>query len=806
MLKGFFKDKLYLFINSAGLALAMTVCTVLGLYLRTELSYDRHHLQHDRIYRVATEFRSSGRTERVAGSSMMLGPTLVDNFSDVQAYVRFRKPGWWETGENRLIKHGNNAFYWDNIYLADPNVFSVFTHEIVYGNPETALVDPSSVAVSATFARRYFGDANPLGEVVMLDDGKLWTINLVFADLPANTHLKYDVLFSYNSIAPMLDERARQIEFFSGSDYTYLLMPDDYDVRNFDVIAQQFYERFMAARGVELHTDGWNAWLQPLLDIHLHSDVAIDQPTGNLSYLLGLEAVTIFILLIACMNYINLSTARVARRAREIGMRKVLGGSRRMLVWRFLGESVALSSLALVASLLMLETVLPLTQIAVWLGQPSLLLEWRQPGVLAAMAGFSLMVGMMSGVYPAFYLSSLPVTRALNNADNIGKSKLKLREFLVVFQFGITVAVLCCVFIMQAQMQFIADKPLGFEEQGKIMVTLRGTDVLTQIPVIESELENHQGIADVSHSDSMLGLELPAGLMDIENNDGAMEGVLVRHLPVAPDFIDVAGMEIVEGRNLSADIATDRAEAIIVNETLVHHMGWSEALGKKVGPRGRRVIGVVKDFNFQSLHLPVEPLVMYHGIVNFQNFGPDLSPFKQQYLLLDVNMDNLAATLEFVSQTIRRFDPAHPFDYRFINDAMNTRYQNERDLMQLTAVFAGICIFIACLGLFGLATFATAQRTKEIGIRKVLGSGVWRIVLLLTYDFSKLVLVANLIAWPIAYVAMTRWLENFAYRVDLTPLVFIGSGLIALCVAWVTVGGTAARAASVKPVLALRHD
>jgi putative ABC transport system permease protein len=345
MLRALLRDKPYTLINVAGLSLAIASCVVLGMYLRSELTYDRHNVNANRIYRVEQEFKSDGRSQRVARVSGLLAPMLAEEFADIRAYVRFLQPGLQLGGTtDRAISHGSDTFLWSDLYFADPNVFDVFTHKILYGDPKTALVDPSSAAVSRRFARKYFGDANPVGQTITLDNGEPRTITLVFDDLPANTHLKYDVLFSYSAgPPPPLDETERARELFAGDNFTYLVLPEHYDARRFAAAAAAFYERHMAARAREIHSEGWSARLRPLADIHLYSDVEWDRPLGSLYYLYGLEAAVAFLLLIACINHVNLATAGAARRAREIGTRKILGATRRALTLRFVGESLTLS-------------------------------------------------------------------------------------------------------------------------------------------------------------------------------------------------------------------------------------------------------------------------------------------------------------------------------------------------------------------------------------------------------------------------------------------------------------------------------
>ncbi len=804
--RSLYRDRLYALINVAGLSLAMASCLVLGLYLVSELTYDHHNVNRDRIYRVATQFTANGRTQRIATSAPELGPMLAANFADVQAYVRFQTTeGNWELGTDRLIRHGNDAFYWRDIYTADANVFDVFTHHVLYGDPKTALVDPSSAAVSRTFARKYFGDSNPVGQVITLDNGAQKTITLEFEDLPANTHLRYDVLFSYNGVPGPKDDVERARDLFAASDFTYLVLPEHYDTHKFAAIADTFFKRYMAARAAEIHVDGWNAWLQPLAEIHLSSGLDLDRPTGNRYYLLGLEAAVAFILLVACINHVNLATASAVRRAKEIGTRKVLGASRRALLLQLVGESMSLSVVALLASLALVELVVPLTPIEGWLGQSTTpVLSF---GVLAAMTGLGLVIGVLSGLYPAFFLSAVaPLTAVSTGGAQSGSAKSRLRELLVLVQFTVTVCVIASTLLMASQMRYVASRPLGFQDHGRILLPLRGTDVVEQIPTIEQALARNDHIRGATSGDAVLGQELPAGFMDVETNDGAMNGVLVHHLPVQDNFVEVLGLEIVAGRNLSPDVATDRNKAMIVNQALVRLMGWKQPIGKRMGLRGRTVIGVVGDFNFKSLHTPVEPLVLYEKRSSFANMPPDLRPFKQQFLVLDVAADELAATLAFVRDTVRRFDPVHPFEYRFLDDALGDQYVSERNLTRLIGTFSAVCIFVACLGLFGLATFTTARRTKEIGIRKVLGASTGQIVALLSQRTLVLVLAGSAIGSAFAYLAMQKWLAAFAYRVDIGVAAFLVATVVALFLALSTVSLQSLKSARTRPVDSLRTE
>jgi putative ABC transport system permease protein len=804
ILVGLYRDKLYTLVNIVGLSLAFASCLVLGVYLRSELSYDRHHESHERIYRVATQFTVNARPERLARSPSLFAPMLAEEVAELGTFVRLRPPGDWETGSDRLIRHGDDAFSWDRVFVAEANVFAVFTHDIIYGDPATALAEPQSVAVSRTFAEKYFGTANPLGELVTLDNGSVYEITLVFADLPENTHLKYDVLFSYNSVVQPASAEERIGDLFSATDYTYLVLPDGYDPNRFPAVADAFFARHMTRRAEEIHVDGWTAWLQPLADIHLGSDLNLDQPTGNRYYLLGLQATVAFLLLIACINHVNLGVAGAARRAREIATRKILGATRGALVLRFVCESLLVACIALVVSVVVVELVVPLTPLAEWLGSQAILDPLREPAVLLGISAVALAVGLLAGVYPAVHLAGTPALAAMSGKNARGAG-LRLRELLVVAQFAATACVIACSLLMAAQMRYVASIPLGFAKEGRVVVTVRGADVLAQLPAIKQELAANSAVRGVTSSDTMLGLDLPAGFMDVETNDGTMNGVLVNHLPVADNFIDVLGMEVVAGRNFAAEAESDVREAIIVNETLVRLMGWKDAIGKRMGIRGRRVIGVVRDFNFKSLHTPVEPIVMYQNRNNrFGNLLADQRPFKQQFLVLAIAATDVGATLESLRSTLARFDPVHPLDYRFIDDALGTRYLSEERLMRLIGVFSGICMSVACLGLFALAAFTTAQRTKEIGIRKVLGASTAQILILLSQRTFKLVVIGAVVAAVLAYAAMERWLGEFAYRIEVGASPFVLAGLVVTTVALATVWLQSFGAAAARPSRSLR--
>jgi putative ABC transport system permease protein len=473
-LRNLHREKLYALVNTLGLALAFACCIVLGLYLRSELSYDRHHENHERIYRLVNMLAAGANPQTLAVTSPIVAPMMAEAYPEISAFVRFiRASGQGDI----LFTHGTDAAYWDDVYAVDANVFEVFTHKAVFGDTETAFADmSSSIAVSESFARHYFGDENPIGQTVEIavdDDGDVSTITLVFEDLPANTHLKYDVLIPLNAsrLTPENEfQRVQRLWDFGNFIYSYFVMPEDYDVRDFEAISQDFFERNM--KGVADSVGGtWRGWLEPLADIHLQSDLLYDRPTGNPYYVYGFAAVAIFILIVASINYVNLATARALRRARSVGMRKILGANRFMLVLQFLGEAVLFALIATVIGVVIVEVALTLTPLEALLGTPIDVDLLGEPGLAATIAAAGLLVGLLAGLYPAVYLSGWAPLSALVTTTRSARGSYRFRQVLVFLQFAISIAVIASALIMAAQMRYIQNKSLGFEPENRVMIT-----------------------------------------------------------------------------------------------------------------------------------------------------------------------------------------------------------------------------------------------------------------------------------------------------------------------------------------------
>jgi putative ABC transport system permease protein len=811
LFRNLYRERRYALINIAGLSLGVASVVILGLYLRSELAYDRYIPNHENIYRVVADYNVGGKADRFATTSRALAPMLKEQFSgDIKAVTRFQRNSSGEGGV--ALRHDDTVFYWENTYFVDPNVFEIFPPtRVIHGDPKTAMNELGALAVSETFAHKYFGDADPIGKVIVTDAGIPLHVKLVFEDQPPNTHLKYDVLFTsvgLGFIRESEDGARRRQQLWNIGNFTYVVMQPGFKPADWDRIDREFFAKNMAEMAKTLNAT-WHSYVQPLADIHLYSDQALDEPVGNRMYLYGCAAVALFILIVACINYMNLATARASRRARSVGIRKILGASRASLALQFIGESMLFSVIALVLGVMLVEVVLRLTPLNSLMGQQVSLNLVKEPALFGWLLGLALAMGLLSGLYPAFYLSSWAPLTALTGKQLAGKGSLRLREGLVLLQFTISAGVIACTLLMAAQMRYVSHKSLGFQKENRIIVTLRGGPPIEKMDTIRTELQKNSHIRGVSQLEVMVGREPGAMVAQVQTEAGAMERTLLQQMAVGEDLVPVLGLQLKSGRDFTRRLLTDSGINFLVNESFVRKMGWSEPLGKQVtfndGARTGRVIGVVEDFNFRSLHKLVEPILLM-PLSNDISAVEDLNKFFLKRLLV-VNMtgEDLRDTLDHVGKVITQADARHPFEYEFLDSVLDNLYRTDRQLMTLIGIFAVICIFIACLGLFGLAAFATEQRTREIGTRKVLGATTMQIITLLAQRIIAIVLVAAVLASVLAYFAMDEWLTGFAYRAGINPLIFVLSAAAAAAVAFGTVALQSLKTARSDPVEALRY-
>lgn len=796
------REKLYAFINLAGLSLAVACCLILALYLRSELTYDRHFEGHENIYRIVEEFENRGQLDAFARTGAPLGYLMKQDFDDVVDYVAFYQ------FPSILLRHEDQGYFWDRVYEVTPNVFDVFKHEIVYGDPQ-AWAERRGVAVSEAFARRYFGAENPVGKVITSDIREPRTIEVVFADLPENTHLKYDVLLPREQTTENMGSIFQQRQqLWSTPAYTYLVMREGFEPARFDVLAADFYDRHMAALG-NLQGMSMRYWLEPLSDVHLFSDVQRDEPGGNLAHVYAFGAVAVFIVLIACINYTNLATAQAVGRAREVGMRKILGAHRGTLMMQFIAEALVLSAAATILGAALVEILLEYTPVNQLLGKPLQLDLIGEPAVTGWIALASVAIGLLAGAYPAIYLSSWAPLVTLVGGDATSGRNVYLRQGLVFVQFTVSIAVIAGTLLMAKQMRYLSDLELGFDEENRIVIDLVGADLIQDVPVIREELLGNPSVLAVAAHEQILGRLENMRAAGVENDSGIVEPMTINVSRVDEHFLDAMAISITTGRGFSAERA-DKSSAAIVNEALVKARGWSEPLGKQIldgsSQRVRRVIGVMEDVHFQSLHTVIDPLVYIPFDDAWDTVAPRQRAIMRRYLTVSIAGGSVRETLAWLEQRFAEFDPRYPFQFRFLDESLDELYRSEENLMKLIGAFAGVSVFIACLGLFGLASFTTAQRRRELSIRKVLGASSLEIVQLVAGNALVLILAGGLIGSFAAYLAVDGWLLGFAYRTDMGIASFALAILVALGVAYLTVALQSFRTAQADPADALRYE
>lgn len=791
-------DRSYALINVLGLGLAVTCCLVLFLYIRTELTYDRHNHEHERIYRVVNETTANGKADRHALTSHALGPLLLKDQPESGQFVRFRNLAIPRT----VFRHGQTQSSWDDVRFADGNVFDVFTHRAVFGELQGALADPSSIAVSRSFARRYFGERNPVGETISTDTFN-YRITAVFEDLPRNTHLRYSALISMQRLNAFgINDNISPQQLLNLTGYTYIKLAEGADERTLQGLLTSLADQYANALGPM----SIRFFVQPLTAIHFDSGWRYDQPTGNIFYVRCFVAVALFLILVACINYTNMATARAAKRAAEIGMRKVVGASRADLVAGFLCESVIYVLLALIVGVLVLETAATLTPFGTMLDGKVVLSFWREPALLGWILLGALLIGIVAGAYPALYLSRISPLAALTLTRREAAAGLSLRHFLVFLQLFVSIGVIAATLSMARQMQYVMSKPLGFERENRLVLLLRGLDVLERIPVIQNELRKHSNVVDVTRTSFVPGDEVALRLMPIETSEGQIEQAAINEVMVGEEFVSVMGIEVGLGRDFSKRLLTDTGMSVVVNQTLVEQMGWQDPIGKRIGREGR-VVGVVEDFHFASLHEPVGPVVLRpfprDELDNIGNLERNLI---WRLLVVRIADSDQAETIDYVASVLSRFDPSHPFEFRFLDDLVREQYRSENNLITVAAVLSVVCIFISCMGLLGLATFTTAQRKREIAVRMVLGSSVLDIVLLLSKSLLVSVGIAGILASVASFLAIDDWLSAFAYRTDIELWIFVASTLAIALLGLCPVAVHAVKSARASPARTLAYE
>jgi putative ABC transport system permease protein len=798
------KNKTFSAINIIGLASGLACFIMIALYVADELSYDQYNEKANRIYRVNGDIVFGGNKLHMAASSDPMGPTLKKDYPQVEEYVRFYDPG----GIKR-IKKGNEYIRETNTVFADSTLFNVFSLPALAGDTKTALNEPNTVVITESTAKKYFGTANAVGKTIETGTGKsgLYKVTAVIKDMPHNSHFNFDFIFTMKNVDYEWGN------FLSNNFQTYILLKEGTDYKAFEkklavivntnVLAQA--KQVMNVNSMDEFEKAGNKLkysLMPLTDIHLHSDRSAEMGVnGDIQYVYIFSAVALFVLLLACINFMNLSTARSAGRAKEVGIRKVLGTEKKSLMGQFLTESTLMALISLLIAIGLVWLFLPYFNNLS--GKQLIIIDLLQPQYLIILLLLPFIIGLLSGIYPAFFLSSFNPITVLKGKPSSGFKKSNIRNALVIFQFATTIILISGTIIIYRQLNYIQTKKLGFNREQVLIV--RGTMALgNNKDAFKDEISKLSGISDATY----------AGFLPVANSSrtdnsfsteaimNSKNGLSMQVWDIDDKYVDFMGMEMVKGRSFSKDFATD-STGMIINETAAKTLGFDNPVGKKLYTASvvekdekqiaYNIIGVVKNFHFESLKENVGPLCFRYG----------KSDWAVAFKVKTTHVNNLVSTVE---DKWKSMAPGQPFVYNFMDEAFDDMYRVEQRTAKLGFSFALIAILIACLGLFGLATYMTEQRIKEIGIRKVLGASIGNVTRLLSKDFIKLVLVAAVIALPIAWFAMHKWLQDFAYRINIEWWVFAAAAGIALLIAIITVSFQAIKAAITNPVKSLRTE
>ena len=784
------RNKIFTLLNVSGLAIGITVCLLIGLWLQRELSYDNFHPDGGKIFRVVNTFKSESESFSQAPSGPALGLRLPQLIPSIESGCRV-------FNQEYKMTIGNQQFIEKNTIEADSNFFSFFGFQLKAGKPGEVLQKPNQIVLTESAALRYFGKSDPTGKIIILDGNDPMTVSGIARDCPLNSQIQFDVLVPSSHLRKvMMDRWHSDVNniWVGGWPFTFIKLKDPARYRETERMVNEVVARNSEKEWKE-HKMNYRYTLQPLKSVHLQSNLRYDASNnGSLSSVWIFGTVGLIVLLLACINYINLTTAGAMKRAKETSVRKVVGASRFQLVRQFFAETMIICTAAVTAGLVLLKLILP--PFSAWIGQSYDFI--LSPANLFLLFGFALFISMVAGFYPSYVLSSFQPATALKGNFSQGKTGQIIRKSLVVFQFTITVALVASILIISRQMNYVQKKSLGYNGKAVAEISFDDGPVSKKYPALRNELLKNPHIINVSlHSGNVVG-GLGNGWTTTENLKGDEISTSLYSMDVDSNYFDTYDMKLAAGRFFSSSIPTDTSGAVIVNEAAVRTFGWQKpenAIGKRFGKGKdiRHVIGVVKDFNFESLHKPVEALA-----IGYARYGFRIS--------VKMNAAHLDESIGYLREVWQATIGNTPLDYHFVDESIERQYGNEQKMEGIFYGFSAISLLIACLGLFGLSIFIVEHKVKEIGIRKVLGASIPGIVTLISRDFLKLVILAALIASPLSYYFMHQWLQNFAYRIDIGPWVFLVSGLTALGIALLTICFKAIRAAMANPIKSLRTE
>lgn len=787
----FTRQKMSSVINIASLTVGLSCSILILLFIRYEFSYDKYHENDQNIYRVVREHQ--GETAWYNSSEHPLAASLKQDFPEVIKATRVKK-----NDEVGIVEYGSKRYYEDGIYFADQDFLEIFSFPFISGKRSSALEGPFSVLITQDMAEKYFGPEEPLGKSIQInewysDTKHNYEIRGVLKNIPRNSHFTFDFLVSYSSMYSLKRGGRDSVETWSYFEpKTYIELASDSEPGDLEEKCPAFLKRY---KGEEAKMESIH--LQPLTDIHLGGNLRFElENNSDMSMIFMFSAIAFFILIIACLNYVNLYVARSTKRAVEVGMRKIVGADKKQLIMQFLVESTALSFIALLISFFMID--LFWNPFGSLIGRDLMPNPFRDPSLLLPLLGIGVIVGFFSGSYPALLVSSFQPIQIIKGTLKVGsKNSALFRNLLIVAQFIVSIILLACTFVIHKQLDFIRNRDLGFDKDQIITVyTLDGALKKNPQPLKEELLRNND-IWGVSAS-----LDLPTTIRRTSSLGWIAEGeerkTELYYTFVDYDYFDVYGMEIMDGRNFSEDFPSDKEKGAVINETAAKYLGWKDPVGKNLEAHGVEweVIGLVKDFHFKSLHSKIEPAIFIMLNTNRQ----------LDYFSIKIDSFALPDTIGFIREKWENFSPEYPFQFSFLDERIDRIYKSEQRMGKSFDIFTIIALAIASMGLVGLAAFITEQKKKEISVRKILGADFWNIISLFTGEFMKCIALAVLVAWPASYFFMKSWLENFAYRTTIGVEIFILSGLLAVIFTLLTVGYQSIKAAVANPVDSLRHE
>jgi len=783
------KHRFYSIINISGLGIGLAAALLLVAWITHELSYDKFHRNADRLYRASMEFSLGGQTARTSVSPTALLPMLQKEFPEVENGVRLYNPSSWNA---YIVRRGEKIFQETKFFFADSTFFQIFSFRLVSGNPATALKEPNSVVLTQSSAKKYFGNEDPIGKSIQINNRTEYVVTGLVEDAPTNSLLQFDFIGSFSSL-----DASRETIWWSANYQTYVLLSPAADVPALAEKTEGVVRKELAA---ELTSPGDYVRYNfiPLTDIYLRSDMHEDVKVSDIQYIYVFGAIALLILVIACINYINLSTARAADRAKEVGVRKVVGALRKQLFFQFIGESMIITLLALVLAFLLARLSIPAFNSITGKDFAHGMI-FSQVFVGAAVV-VSLVIAVVAGAYPALAITSYkPVSVLKGNFKTSGRG-IWLRQTLVVFQFCISIVLIVGTIVVVKQLDFIQNKKLGYEKENIVMLPLdrKTEEVFSQL---KTEILRSGGMSHVARATES-PTAIAGGYTIALEGSANKQGMIVTAMSVDVDFIPTLGMKMSAGRNFSESdylkVAADTVYSFILNESALHELALDKemAIGTRVNLNGRmgEIVGVVSDFHFAPLQKKIAPLVLFD---DNNEYG---------HIFVRLPAGDHKTSLSTLRDICQKLTPHRPFEYTFLDVQYNSLYTNEQRMGKIITTFAFLTIFIACLGLLGLVSFSAAQKTKEIGIRKVLGATSANIVFLITRDFTRLVLIAIVAGLPIAYWLMSHWLDEFAYRTNVGLWPILLSSAVCIIIAFGTAGYQAIRAALINPSETLRNE